>query len=51
VADVLRAEGVAGKIVATGYADSRINEVDPGLLPDERAQQARRVELVIHGSQ
>ena len=51
VADVLRAAGVNGKIVATGYAESRLNEIDPGLLPEQRAEAARRVELVIHGTQ
>lgn len=51
VANVLRTAGVNGKIVATGYAESRLNEVDPGLPSEQRAEQARRVELVIHGTQ
>ena len=51
VAAILRGNGVDGNVVATGYADSRMNEIDPGLPPETRAEQARRVELVIHGTQ
>ena len=50
VANILRAAGVNGSLTATGYADGRLNEVDPSLPAAARAELARRVELVIHGT-
>lgn len=51
VANILRAKGVLGSLTATGYANSRMNHIDPALSTPERDDAARRVELVIHGTQ
>ena len=42
--------GVPGPVAAVSYADSRIHEipVEDGLL--ERNNQARRVEIIVHGT-
>lgn len=50
VANLLRVQGVSDNLTATGYADSRFNEINPAQPPEKRAEQARRVEIILHGS-
>jgi chemotaxis protein MotB len=50
VAQIMEQRGVPGPVAAVSYADSRIHEipVEDGLL--ERNNQARRVEIIVHGT-
>jgi chemotaxis protein MotB len=51
VAQIMEKRGVPGPVPAVSYADSRIHEVpvEGGLL--ERNDKARRVEIIVHGTQ
>lgn len=51
VAEALKAQGIESNIPSVAYADSRFYMLDVNISAIERYQQARRVEVIIHGKQ
>jgi chemotaxis protein MotB len=48
ISGMLSKVGYQGGIVVRGYGNSRYQDIDAGLAPEDRMSKARRVDIVIH---